>query len=904
MIKKIFFFFLFILCCAEIFAQDSTKILSLEFTAKKLPFGLTEEVPKNKPVIGLALSGGGARGLAQIGVLQALSERKIPIDIIVGTSMGSIIGGLYAGGYSASELDSMIGAIDWESLVALNNKPSRRDLFIDQKQIEEWSVLTLRMKGLRPILPTSVNDGQRLTNELNLLNLQAPVKPLDDFDDLEVKFRAVCTDLESGKPIVLNLGSLTQAMRASSSVSFLLSPVVLNNRILVDGGLVANIPVELTKKEGADFIIGVNTTSKLSEKEELTLPWVVADQVLSIPMKILNEQQMNMANIQIVPNIGGSSLIDFSNKDSIVAAGYNSTKIFLDSIQNQIDALFINRLKQNEFYLKNILVNEDNAIGREYLVKYAYKDSVSTAEILRDLDLLHSAGKYKNTKAKISFHNNYAHVEFIGEEIPTINNVWFSGITIIDSATVDSILSRLKLKPYNSKKIVRSIKDILSLYRAGGYSLAELKFFNFDENTGTLSLEFTEGIISDILIEGNDFTDDLFIQREIPIEKGELFRVSAVRQALVNLRSTNLFDNIILSVDKNSDSNILVFRVFEKISSLIRIGFKVDNENAPQLGVDIRDENLFGVGVELGLMAYFSEKERAFNLEHKANRIFETYLTYKLNAFHRLNDVLTYRDDIQTSSKKYSRSEVGRYRQVFYGLSLAVGTQVRRFGNLIFTGKYYNAEVKNIVENSVAPYEHNIVSVGVSTIIDTQDKIPYATTGLRIHAGYETAQTILGGTIGYSNIYLDYKSVFTIKEDHTITTALKAGFADKTMPLSLHYSLGGQRSFFGMRENEYRGRQIFSGSFEYRYHLPFQIFFDSYFMLRYDLGSIWLEQEQLRLKDFKHGAGFTLSLNTPIGPADFSLGKSFVFINDFEKTFISLGETLFYFSIGYYFNSF
>lgn len=888
----------------ESFSQDSSIVLSLEFTTKKLPFSLTEEVPKNKPVVGLALSGGGARGLAQIGVLQAFSEKKIPIDIIVGTSMGSIIGGLFSGGYSAAELDSMIGSIDWQSLISLNNKLSRRDLFIDQKQLEEWAVITLRMKGLKPILPTSVNDGQRLTNELNLLNLQAPVKPLDDFDDLEVKFRAVCTDLESGTPVVLNSGSLTQAMRASSSVSFLLSPVEINSTILVDGGLVANIPVLLTKQEGADFVIAVNTTSKLSEKEELTLPWVVADQVLSIPMKILNDQQMRNADIKIVPNIGGASLIDFSNKDSIVFAGYNIAKVFADSITGQIDSMFIQRLKRNEFYIKNILVNEENAIGREFLVKYAYKDSVSTAEILHDLDHLHSAGNYKNTRARITFFPNYTEVKFEGEKIPIVQKINFTGITILDSAEVDSLLSSLKFKPFNAKRIVRSIKKILSLYRAGGYSLAELNKISFDENEGELSLQFSEGIIHEIIIEGNVYTDDLFIRREVPINAGELFRVTPVRQALVNLRSTNLFDNIILSVEKRDEKNILVFKVFERVSSLVRIGFKIDNENSPQLGIDLRDENLFGVGIEIGLMTYLSEKERAFNLEHKANRIFETYFTYKLNAFHRLNDVLTYRDDISKNTKSFTRSESGKYRQVFYGLSIALGTQVRRFGNLIFTGKYYTSEVKNIVENSVASYQHNIVSVGVSSIIDTQDKFPYPNSGLRIHAGYETGQQILGGSIGFSNIFLDYKSVVTVFNSHTFTMTLKTGFADKTLPLGLHYSLGGQRSFFGMRENEYRGRQIFSGAFEYRYHLPFQIFFDSFFLMRYDLGSIWLEQEQLRLKDFKHGAGVTLSLSTPIGPADFSLGKSFIFLKDGDKSFVSFGETLFYFSIGYQFNSF
>jgi len=127
------------------------------------------------------------------------------------------------------------------------------------------------------------------------------------------------------------------------------------------------------------------------------------------------------------------------------------------------------------------------------------------------------------------------------------------------------------------------------------------------------------------------------------------------------------------------------------------------------------------------------------------------------------------------------------------------------------------------------------------------------------------------------------------------------GIADKTFPVSEQYSLGGQNSFFGMREDEYKGRQIFLTSLEYRYELPFRVFFDTYFRLRYDLGSAWNEQEDLRFKDLKHGIGASLSFDTPIGPADFSVGKSFKFVKNLPGNPLSFGDTFFYFSIGYYY---
>ncbi|MFA6026282.1 MAG: patatin-like phospholipase family protein, partial [Ignavibacteriaceae bacterium] len=262
----------------SVFAQQQKIIIKAEYFRKQLPFSLTQNIPTPQPNVALALSGGGARGIAQIGVLKALEEKNIHADLIVGTSIGSIVGGLYATGYSVKTLDSIALTADWNYLLSVDAKTNRRDLFIDQKISEDKAVLTLRLKGLKPIIPTSVNDGQRLSNYLNLLSFQAPVKVQNNFDDLEIPFRAVCTNLETGDAVILSSGSLSQAMRASSSVSFLLSPVKMDTLILVDGGLVANIPVKIAKEFHPDVLIAVNTTGDLHPKEDLQMPWVVADQ--------------------------------------------------------------------------------------------------------------------------------------------------------------------------------------------------------------------------------------------------------------------------------------------------------------------------------------------------------------------------------------------------------------------------------------------------------------------------------------------------------------------------------------------------------------------------------------------------------------------------------------------------
>jgi outer membrane protein assembly factor BamA len=260
-----------------------------------------------------------------------------------------------------------------------------------------------------------------------------------------------------------------------------------------------------------------------------------------------------------------------------------------------------------------------------------------------------------------------------------------------------------------------------------------------------------------------------------------------------------------------------------------------------------------------------------------------------------------YRDKQQTSKSRFSREKTGEYRQIFLGASFGIGTQIERFGNLIFEGKYQLNRAKSILESPILPQKNTLVSLKVNATIDTQDKYPYPENGIFFNGFYETAQTFLGGDIGFTNVGFDYRNFLRLSSVSVLSTRINMGFADKTLPLTQHFSLGGLDSFFGMREDEYRGRQIFLTSLMYRYKLPFSIFFDTYAQARYDLGNVWEIQEQIKFKNLKHGIGFGISLDTPIGPADFALGRSFLFTKDLPENPISWGDIQFYFSIGYYY---
>lgn len=890
----------FILLIGTTFPQVKIN-LTVEHKTKTIAFGLREEVPVNKPTVALALSGGGARGLAQIGVLRALLQAGIKPDMIVGTSMGSIVGGLYAAGYSIDQLDSIAENTNWDYLLALEKQSDRRDLFVDQKVSEDRAIFTLRLKGLTPVLPNALNNGMFIMNFLNLLALQAPIHVKNNFEDLRTDFIAVCTNLVTGEPVLLRKGSLSQAMRASSSVSFFLSPVIVDSLTLVDGGLVANIPVEIAKKNGGDFVIAVNTTSGLHSKSELEYPWIVADQVVSIPMKKLNENQINKADFAITPDLGGHESADFSNIDSLIMRGYLAAEPLIDKIKERLGSEKIKKNSENTVvWIKNILLNTNlNDVEKKYVNDYSLKDSVSTAQILSDLEDIYSSGNYKNVSAEVTQYKKYASLKFNLEQNPTLTGVNCSGNTLVSDKSIKQLFINLLGKPYNAKKIEEELIQLTQEYRNQGYSAAQITSVNFDSTKGNLNIEIDEGKLSGLIVDGNEKTDTEIITREFPRTEGGFITYKEIDQALVNLRSTNLFDDITVSIDRGDGKNYLNVKVHEKASSLIRVGMLADNENTINFDLDLMDENVFGSGSELGLLTSFGPRNLSIALQHRANRVFDSYLTYNISLYYKQNDIYSYIDDPVTSSTRFSRSSNGQYRQSFFGASVSVGTQVEKFGNLIFTGKYEVDEVKNIDEQPISPYKIKLAGFGVSTTIDTQDKYPYPNNGIYFKGSYETGQTIFGGDVGFQKLGFTYKNYFTIGKHNTLSPRLQMGFGDNTLPLSQEYSIGGQFSFFGMRDYEYRGRQIFLASLEYRYQLPVRIFFATYFKLRYDLGSIWEFPEQIRFKDFRHGIGATLSFDTPIGPAEFSVGRSFKFIRNIPNNPISWGDVMFYFSIGY-----
>ncbi|MFH1761013.1 MAG: patatin-like phospholipase family protein, partial [bacterium] len=208
------------------------------------------------PQVAVVLGGGGARGLCHIGVLKVLDNAGIPVDIVVGTSMGSVVGALYAAGESGKELEEMALTVDWTDI--FHDKFNRERLFYTQKYNSPNHLLEMRIKNRKFALPVALTSGQKIANFFTQRTFEAACHSGNDFDRLPNRFRSICTDFVAGKKKAFNHGIMAKIIRASMAVPFAFTPVSIDGRPYVDGGMCDNLPIETALSMGADYIIAIN----------------------------------------------------------------------------------------------------------------------------------------------------------------------------------------------------------------------------------------------------------------------------------------------------------------------------------------------------------------------------------------------------------------------------------------------------------------------------------------------------------------------------------------------------------------------------------------------------------------------------------------------------------------------
>ena len=288
-----------------------------------------DTIPK-EPKIGLVLSGGGAKGFAHIGVLKVIDSLGIRVDYIAGTSMGAIIGSLYASGYSGKQLDSIFKGVNFDNIITDKIPRSAKSNY--EREISERYALTLPFDHLKVKLPSALSKGQNTFNLLSKLLIH--VSDTDQFDKLPIPFFCIATDVETGQQVVLDKGNLAQAVKASGAFPSLFQPVLINDRLLIDGGVVNNYPIDELKAKGMDVIIGVDVQDGLANRTDLSSAPEILFQINNF--RTINDMVLKSkkTDIYIKPDISKFTVVSFSDGRDIINNGEKAAIEKIDQLSS------------------------------------------------------------------------------------------------------------------------------------------------------------------------------------------------------------------------------------------------------------------------------------------------------------------------------------------------------------------------------------------------------------------------------------------------------------------------------------------------------------------------------------------------------------------------------------------
>jgi NTE family protein len=408
-------------------------------------------IPKN-PKIGLSLAGGGAKGFSHVGVLKVLDSLGIKVDYISGTSMGAIVGGLYASGYSGKEIEKIVMDTDFYSLI-MDPKAKRQETSFYNKSVDKY-LFSIPLKNGKITLPSSISSGQK--NVYLLKELFKNVSNINDFSKLPIPFMCVATNLESGNMQIFEKGDLVQSIMASSAFPSLMDPVKIGDSIYIDGAMSVNYPSKPLKDKGIDIVIGVDLNQDLSKREDLGNIIAILNQVIDFGIKKDTKKQYRYTDINIKPNLKGMTATSYDDKKKILDSGYVEGLKYTD-ILNELPKRPFDRLRQqinpiysNVYKIDSISIDGGKIYGKNYVL----------GKMGLRLPSLQTYGSINKKIDKLVATNNY---KFINYDIVSENDTNYLKLYVTEDDTrhflkfglhYDEIFKTGLLVNYSAKRLL------------------------------------------------------------------------------------------------------------------------------------------------------------------------------------------------------------------------------------------------------------------------------------------------------------------------------------------------------------------------------------------------------------------------------------------------------------------
>jgi NTE family protein len=525
---------------------------------------------KNRPKIGLALSGGGARGLAHIGVLRELERKRIPIDYIAGTSMGSIIGGLYATGMSTDDLEWVVRSIDWDRVLRPTTDRKKQQYSAKQADKDYFVDLELGLSKSGPKTSTGFAGGQQLMLELQ--RIVGSIKT-QKFDDYPIPFRAVASDLNAAEPYIINHGDLAMAMRASMAVPLVFGPVLHQGRFLADGGILNNLPVDVVKQMGADIVIAVNIASPLSTIDEKSSVISVSYQSVDIALVQNTIKSLGLADIVIAPELKDLGASDFQKYKEFIKAGVDgviSKSIVLDHLQ----------LNKNDYFTS---IDSRNILRQE---------------IPKAIDFISFVGNKRTSTERLSQKSKYilnktfitSEIQDLADELAVDNDILTVTYKVISNdKNQQGIEFTIEEKSWGPDYIKFGLKvadDFDSNTRIS--LLARHHRYNINRKGGEWINDFSVGSVLQWKSELNqplDFADKYFASANLELSKDN-------RRFYGNIFNPSLAGQ---EIDEEIDINPTGEYDIKHFAFGIDVGMNINENSEMRAGIWIMDQNIVPV---------------------------------------------------------------------------------------------------------------------------------------------------------------------------------------------------------------------------------------------------------------------------------------------------------------------
>jgi NTE family protein len=706
--------------------------------------------PHQRPKIGLVLDGGGALGLAHIGTLKMLDEHQIPVDYVVGTSIGGIVAALYSMGYSGDEIQKMAQKMDWKYYFSDAPERSLQPFF--QKKLSGKYQFDLQAESVIPSPPSGLIFGQKIT--LFFTSLTIPYEDLNNFDQLPIPFRCVAVDLISGKEVILKKGSLSMAMRSTMSIPTVFSPVEWNDYLLIDGGLLNNLPVDVAREMGADIVIAVDLKKPLLKREELESAFNILRQSIKIVELDHSSTNAAQADFVISPDLRAYTMFDFFFKDK----------------------------------LKGIIKAGDKAAEKSWPV---LKDMLEKQNVLKKDYLNH-----KQTSI----------------DDPLIHSIHIKGLKTIPYREIQKRLEIQKGKPFNSallEKKLPEVKHHLRLqslcYEVIPVSSTEIKIvFTVEESDSPM--------IKQVSIIGNAKLPTPFIKGLLGLKKDTRFDELKIVDNIMKIYSLRYFKNIWYEIVLLSKNEIeLKILVKESKQNSYHLGLRYDDRHKIVGAAAFNANNVLFPGLRFENEFQFIGISRFHSLLYYPTRSFDVPVYPFLNL--RYKDIPTHIFDGKGNVLFNYRD-----RSLDFGLGVGflfsniINSEIGVYQEFMTLKTDAHESIRIYFPDNKA----SLRKILASFTLDTLDNVLLPFKGVYLKTVYEGGFKKLGSDLKYQLLSLS-TDIYNTYQHHTFRFFGFFGFSSNSLPLYKYFNNGYPLSFIGMEYDQVLANRIKILRIEYRY---------------------------------------------------------------------------------------